>query len=146
MAPEAIVSPERVDARTDLYAVGAVGYFLATGHDVFESSTLVEICAHHLHTKPAAPSKRLGAALPVDFEEAIVACLAKSPDERPADAEQLRARLLACRDAGGWTEANGREWWRARGERIREHRKKGQPVSGTIGRLERDLPEYGVGS
>ena len=144
MAPEAIVSPERVDARTDLYAVGAVGYLLATGHDVFEGRTLVEICAHHLHTKPEAPSKRLGAALPGDFEEAIVACLAKSPDERPADAEQLRARLLACRDAGGWTEANGREWWRARGERIREHRKKGQPVSGTIGRLERDLPEYGV--
>jgi serine/threonine-protein kinase len=128
-----------VDARADLYAVGAVGYFLATGHDVFEGNTLVEVCAHHLHTKAEAPSKRFGLSLPQDFEQAILSCLAKSPDDRPQNAEELQARLLACRDAGGWTAANGREWWRARAERIREHRRGGQPVSGTIGRLDTRL-------
>lgn len=52
LSPEAINAPERVDARSDLYAVGAVGYYLLTGHPVFEARTIVEICGHHLHTVP----------------------------------------------------------------------------------------------
>src|SRR6185436_7446598 len=43
MAPEAIQAPNTVDARSDLYAVGAVGYFLLTGRPVFETATLVEL-------------------------------------------------------------------------------------------------------
>jgi serine/threonine-protein kinase len=136
MAPEAIVVPEQVDARADLYAVGAVGYFLACGHDVFEGKTVVEVCAHHLHSKPEPPSKRLGAALPADFEEVLLSCLAKSPEDRPRDAQALRARLLACGDAARWTEKDSREWWRAHGERFRERRRKAQPASGTIARIE----------
>ena len=135
MSPEAIVSPERVDARSDLYALGAVAYYLATGHDVFDANTVVEVCAAHLHQTPERPSKRLGAPLPADFEDVILWCLAKSPDDRPQDAEQLHARLSACRDAGAWTEQDRRRWWRSQGERLQENRNR-QPVSGTVGRLE----------
>jgi eukaryotic-like serine/threonine-protein kinase len=52
MAPEAITHPDRVDGRTDLYALGAVGYFLLTGEYVFDGATLVEVCSHHLHATP----------------------------------------------------------------------------------------------
>jgi serine/threonine-protein kinase len=145
MAPEAITLPEQVDARADIYAAGAVAYFLATGHDVFEAKTLVEVCAHHLHTKPERPSERFGLPLASDFEETILSCLAKSPDDRPQNAEQLQARLLACSDAGRWTAADGREWWRAHGERVRERRRSAHPASGTIGRLETDLQVHAGG-
>jgi hypothetical protein len=47
-APEAITTPDAVDARTDLYSLGAVGYFLITGKDVFTGRTVLEVCGHHL--------------------------------------------------------------------------------------------------
>ncbi len=62
LAPEAIKAPDRIDGRADLYALGAVGYFMLTGTHVFTGATLVEVCSHHLHTAPVAPSERLARA------------------------------------------------------------------------------------
>jgi serine/threonine protein kinase len=64
MAPEALTAPETVDARTDLYALGAVGYFLVTGQDVFTGTTVIEVCSKHLHATPVPPSERLGQGVP----------------------------------------------------------------------------------
>ncbi len=52
MAPEAITSPDSAGPRSDLYSLGAVGYFLLAGAHVFGGGSVVEICAHHLHTAP----------------------------------------------------------------------------------------------
>jgi len=57
MAPEVLSAPETVDARADLYALGAVGYWLLTGTHVFAGGTLVEVCLHHLHSEPEPPSR-----------------------------------------------------------------------------------------
>jgi serine/threonine protein kinase len=122
MAPETIQSPDRVDARTDLYAVGAVGYFLVTGHNVFEGNSLIEIGAQHLNAQPELPSKRLGTPVRSDFEAVLLSCLAKSPDDRPRNADELRSRLLACADANTWTEKNSHDWWQSHRERIHEHK------------------------
>jgi serine/threonine-protein kinase len=118
MAPEAIVSPDNVDARSDLYAVGCVGYFLLTGEHVFKASTLVEVCSHHLHTKPKPPSERCSAEIPADLEQIILACLEKDPDARPADADALSARLASVALASPWTAADARAWWRSREDSI----------------------------
>jgi serine/threonine-protein kinase len=122
MAPESILRPDRVDARSDLYAVGAVAYFLLTGRDVFEGATVVEVCASHLHTKPEPPSARLKAPVPADLEAIVMSCLAKSPDDRPASAEALRGQLLACVDAKEWSDARGHEWWEQHREQIQLRR------------------------
>ena len=63
MSPEAITVPSEMDARGDLYALGAVGYFMVTGTHVFPGRTAMEVCAHHLHSQPEPPSKRLGRAV-----------------------------------------------------------------------------------
>ncbi len=73
MAPESIRAPDEVDARSDIYALGAVGYFLLTGEHVFTADTVVEVCAKHLNDEPVAPSERLGAAVPADLETLILA-------------------------------------------------------------------------
>jgi serine/threonine-protein kinase len=111
MAPEALTAPETVDARADLYALGAVGYWLLTGTHVFSGHSIVEVAAHHLHSIPDPPSSRLGAPVSRDLEAVLLACLAKRPEDRPATAHVLRDRLRACAAADGWTNARAAQWW-----------------------------------
>jgi serine/threonine protein kinase len=111
MSPEAIQNPEAVDARSDLYAVGAVGYFLVTGQHVFGGGSTVEVCAHHLHTAPVPPSQRTSGPVESSLEALILECLAKDPDRRPASARVLGERLAAARAASGLSSSAIREWW-----------------------------------
>ena len=129
MAPEAISSPDQIDARADLYALGAVGYFLLTGEDVFPDGSVLEVCGHHLHTEPEPPSARLGKPLPADLERLLLDCLAKDPAGRPPSARALRAALLECADAGAWREEDARSWWRDHGRALRSR----APLRGDVG-------------
>jgi eukaryotic-like serine/threonine-protein kinase len=113
IAPEAVTSPESVSAQSDLYSLGAVGYFALTGQHVFDGRTLVEVCSHHLHTKPEPPSSRLSQPVPPDLEALLLECLEKDPSRRPAGARGLRRRLEACAAFGRWTEDDARAWWEA---------------------------------
>ena len=111
MSPEAILSPEEVGARTDIYALGAVAYFLLTGTPPFAGKTTAEIFAKHVEATPELPSARLGRAVPADLEAVILSCLTKYPSQRPTDARRLDAMLAACVDAGTWTTEEARTWW-----------------------------------
>jgi serine/threonine-protein kinase len=111
MSPESIATPDRVNAKSDLYALGAVAYFLLTGTPVFSGQTVVEVCSHHLHTVPVPPSQRTGRAIAADIERIVMDCLAKDPGQRPESAEALALRLRACADAGRWNETEAKRWW-----------------------------------
>ncbi|MGE0866435.1 MAG: serine/threonine-protein kinase [Vicinamibacterales bacterium] len=111
MAPETVTAPDTVDARTDIYALGAVGYWLLTGTHLFKGKTVMEVLAHHVHSTPERPSMRLPAPVMPDLEALILDCLAKRPEDRPASAHVLRERLLACGAARRWTNARASEWW-----------------------------------
>ena len=111
IAPEAITSPDSVGPQSDLYSLGAVGYFALTGQHVFPGRTLVEVCSHHLHTQPEPPSRRVDSPVPADLEALLLECLEKDPARRPAGAREMRRRLEACAAFGGWTEEDARAWW-----------------------------------
>jgi hypothetical protein len=111
IAPETLTAPDTVDARADLYALGAVGYWLLTGTHVFGDHTIFEVCAHHLHSVPEPPSARLPGPVAPDLEAVLLACLSKRPEDRPASAHVLRERLQACAGAGRWTNARAAQWW-----------------------------------
>jgi serine/threonine-protein kinase len=114
MAPEAIQSPGNVDGRSDIYALGAVAWFLLVGRPPFEGTSVIEICAKHLHEAPLRPSVALGRPLPIDLEDIVLACLEKNPDARPQDARTLRRRLEASSSNGRWTAEAAAEFWRLR--------------------------------
>jgi serine/threonine-protein kinase len=113
LAPEAIRSPQNVDGRCDLYAVGVLGYYLLTGKHVFEGESFLEICGHHLHTKPVPPSAKAAHAISKDLESLLLLCLEKDPAARPPDAGSLARALEACAAAGTWGEDEAKAWWGA---------------------------------
>jgi serine/threonine protein kinase len=111
MSPEAIQSPDSVDPRSDLYAVGAVGYFLMTGQPVFDAASLVELCQRHLTSLPDSPSQRLGRAVSPELESAILACLEKNRAKRPQTARDLAALLNRAPTAESWSLEEADAWW-----------------------------------
>jgi eukaryotic-like serine/threonine-protein kinase len=109
MAPESILRPDAADARTDIYALGAVAYFLLAGTDVFEGNSVVELCIKHVHEAPQPFSAR-GVAIPPELEAIVLACLEKDPVRRPQSAAELRRRLAAC-VLGTWDSNSAGAWW-----------------------------------
>ena len=111
MSPEAIQSPNSVDTRSDIYAVGAVGYFLLTGQPVFSSSSLVELCRQHVSQNPDPPSRRLGRSVSAALENALLACLEKNRAKRPQTARDLALMLSKAPTAKTWSLDEADAWW-----------------------------------
>jgi serine/threonine-protein kinase len=127
MAPEALTAPETMDGRADLYALGAVGYFLVTGQEVFTGTTTIDIFGKHLHATPVPPSERLGQPVPPDLERLLMSCLEKQPDRRPESARTLQRGLRDCGDAGAWREEDARRWMDGHAAALRARRRRYEP-------------------
>ncbi len=109
MAPERIGAPSAVDARVDVYGVGAVIYFLAAGRPPFQDRDEAALLREVL----ATPAPRLAGsvpAVPPALDALVARCLAKSPTERPGAIGDVVAVLEALQVAP-WTREDARSWW-----------------------------------
>jgi serine/threonine-protein kinase len=144
MAPEALTAPGAADPRSDLYALGAVGYLLLTGRPVFEAATVAEAFGHHLHTQPVAPSQRVSHPIPTDLELVILRCLSKNMDDRPATAHALSRELEQCIVTSPWSTDQAAAWWQtfraAGGAPIVEETDPSRAVTMTVDLNARTLP------
>jgi serine/threonine-protein kinase len=113
MAPEQVLGDRPVDARTDLYAVGCLGYWLLTGQPVFKGETPMKVMMHHVKSEPVPPSALAELRVPEALEKAILACLEKDPTGRPRDADVLAEALRACEPEDPWTPDRADDWWQA---------------------------------
>lgn len=111
MAPESIMNPDTADARSDIYALGAVAYYLLAGTDVFNGKSVVEVLSQHLSQKPEPLSARRGLSVPGKLEAVVMSCLDKDPNGRPQTAADLRRQIEACR-IEPWDRAAALAWWR----------------------------------
>ncbi len=118
LAPEAVNAPDKVDGQADIYALGAVAYFLLTGQRVFEGRTIIEVLGQHLHSDPPVPSDALGSPLPQDVDDIVLRCLAKEPAARPS-ARELMTLLQACSENSPWTALDAEAWWTTRGNDLK---------------------------
>lgn len=114
LAPEAILSPQEVDHRADLYGVGAVGHYLLTGRPVFGADRTKEVLALHLGQQPPRPIPHAEGEIDVELQDLILACLAKTPDLRPASARIMEQRFEALARVAPWSQGDAEKWWRAR--------------------------------
>ena len=111
IAPEAVLNPNGVDPRSDIYSLGAVGYWLITGKTLFESNEVEQLLDGHVHDEPKRLSQRLGRNIDPVFERIIMSCLSKKPDNRPPRVEVLEAALADCVPEPAWTTQDAEKWW-----------------------------------
>jgi eukaryotic-like serine/threonine-protein kinase len=110
MAPERLINPSDVDARSDLYALGAVGYFLLTGKPIFDGDDSLQISNQVLHT-PAPRVRDAGIAVPEGLDNLIAACLEKDRNRRPPSAEAMVEALDRLASRLAWTQVDAAKWW-----------------------------------
>lgn len=126
LSPEAIVDPQGIDHRSDLYGLGAVGYYLLAGRHVFEGKTIMEVCLHHLHTVPLPLAEVSSREVPADLEALIFGCLQKAQADRPASC-QVFADALDRLQVRRWTRADAEAWWKTFGGEVEKARKPLSP-------------------
>ncbi len=110
MPPEAI-QHEQIDARSDLYSLGAVGYYLLTGTPVFDAGNVLQILQKHVMDEPEPPSRRLGKPISPQLEAILLKCLAKELSGRPQSAAELADALSLCLAETKWTQKDAELWW-----------------------------------
>ncbi len=91
MAPEQIEGKE-ADARSDIFAFGAVLYEMATGKRAFEGKSQLTVASAILEKDPEPPSA-VHATLPTDLDRVVGTCLAKNPDDRFSSAHDIKLEL-----------------------------------------------------
>jgi eukaryotic-like serine/threonine-protein kinase len=88
-----------IDGRADIFSLGVVLYWMATGEQAFPGESITAVSYKVVHTEPVPPRK-LNPWLPAKLESVILKCLAKSPEDRYQTAEELAQDLAKIREQG----------------------------------------------
>jgi serine/threonine-protein kinase len=115
MSPEQALGKNHIDARTDIYSLGSLAYFLLTGQPPFSRDSAMEMLVAHVHESPA-PLTDHRPELPLDLQEVVLRCLNKDPDKRFQDIDSLDRALADCACADQWDRDRAAEWWKNREE------------------------------
>ena len=118
IAPERMRDPLQADPRSDIFAVGAVGFLLLTGQGAYQGATVMEVMQKILQEQMPRPSDNSDAEIPARLDDLIVDCLRKAPGDRPQTAAEMIASLQEITDAGQWGDREARDWWQSNAEKI----------------------------
>ena len=110
MAPEQALGDEKVDARSDLYALGAIAYHMLSGQPPFQDENPMAVMIAHARQE-VLPISCHRADVPDDLQQVVLRCLAKSPADRYADAKELEQAIAACSAADKWDAQKAAVWW-----------------------------------
>jgi serine/threonine-protein kinase len=139
MSPEQAAGKADVDARSDLYSLGAVAYFLLTGRPPFVRDSPVQTLAAHLAEPVVAPDRHRP-DIPADLQAVVLRCMEKDPVGRFPSADELAQALARCSCANEWTREQAAAWWRDHA--VANHQ---MPDDGTEHQSSRLAAEQGAG-
>ena len=110
MSPEQAMGESEVDARSDIYSLGAVAYYLLSGRPPFQTRSGIGTLIAQVRD-PVVPLSAVRGDIPADLERIVLWCLAKEPVERPADVDVLEQALGHCACAADWDKRRASAWW-----------------------------------
>lgn len=114
MSPEQATGDRSLDARADIYALGAMIYYALTGRPPFTGSNPFLIMVAQARD-PVIPPSKVRAGVPGDLERVVLRCLAKNPRERYPTVKALGDALAECASASEWGPNRADAWWTAEG-------------------------------
>ncbi|MFK7770445.1 MAG: serine/threonine protein kinase [Mariniblastus sp.] len=119
MAPESFSAPTEIDARVDVFAVGAVGYFLLAGKPIMEAEDLNALLRLHQKDLQSVAKVQLDAVsskseTPISSRlvDAISRCVATAPKDRFDSVSDILTELSLCRPNSAWNSLRARDWWK----------------------------------
>ncbi|HWA38554.1 MAG TPA: serine/threonine protein kinase [Burkholderiales bacterium] len=113
MAPERLRDPTDVDARADIYAVGAVAWLMLTGRRMFDIDEDFALTSKILNEEPPRVAAAAAQPVPVELDLLVTACLEKNREDRPQGVAGMIEALDALAAEHRWTQREAREWWAA---------------------------------
>lgn len=132
MAPECFTQRAAVGPQVDIFAVGAVGFFLATGRELFDAVSFRQLLRQHQEDigvatcrKFAQFEKRSGHTISECLAELITKCVQSSPKKRIASIEELLKVIQQCSPTVAWDHLQAQQWWHA-------HRRKPNSLFGNV--------------
>ena len=114
MSPEQASGDDAIDARSDIYSLGAVIYYILTGQPPFTSDNPLKVMIAHASQEVVPPS-RLNPDIPRELEEIVLRCLEKDPEHRYQDVASLRAALRELVFDENWSPELAAQWWTCHG-------------------------------
>ncbi len=110
MAPEQAMADRLLDARADIYALGAMMYHAVTGQMPFRGGSATEVMMAHARD-PVVPPSKVQSSVPHDLEAVVLRCLAKKPGDRYPNVKALAEALSACASVRDWGPNRADAWW-----------------------------------
>jgi serine/threonine-protein kinase len=111
MAPERLRNPADVDARADIYALGALAFYMLTGRRMFESEDDLQLTSKVLNEEPPRPSSVAPQPLPLELDLLVLHCVEKRREDRPQQVTSLVEAFDELAKEHPWTQAEAAAWW-----------------------------------
>jgi serine/threonine-protein kinase len=133
MAPEQAMADRSLDARADIYALGAMMYHALTGQPPFQGESVFAVMMAH-GRDPVVPPSEVRPGVPNDLEQIVLRCLAKKPADRYPGVKDLGNALASCHAAGEWDSLQADAWWGSHGAAVPVDAPRGEgKPAGTAG-------------
>jgi len=111
MSPESIKNPALSDPRSDIYAVGALAYFLLTREYVFNAESVLDIYEQQITQTPKPLRERNSTPVSPELEQTVLRCLQRDVKLRPQTIGELRSLLDDCPLTETWGPPERAAWW-----------------------------------
>jgi len=114
MSPEQASADDSVDARSDIYSLGAVMYYMLTGQPPFISDNPLKVMIAHASQEVMSP-RQVNSEIPIELEDIVLRCLEKDSDNRYQDVAELQRALRELVFTEAWSSELAADWWSCNG-------------------------------
>jgi serine/threonine-protein kinase len=114
MSPEQASGDDAIDARSDIYSLGAVMYYMLTGQPPFGGDNPLKVMIAHA-SQEVIPPRQIKPEIPAELEEIVLRCLEKDPDHRFQTVSDLRNSLRDVVVEDPWSSDLAAKWWSCNG-------------------------------